>query len=84
MSGGVTFSGGEPTGQPEFLLETLDRVAGMHRAIETSGYCSGSVFEAVLARVEYVMMDLKLMDLGAAPALYRRIQRANSGKSRAA
>ena len=62
MSGGVTFSGGEPTGQPEFLLETLDRVAGMHRAIETSGYCSGSVFEAVLARVEYVMMDLKLMD----------------------
>ena len=28
MSGGVTFSGGEPTGQPEFLLETLDRVAG--------------------------------------------------------
>ena len=60
---GVTFSGGEPTGQPEFLLETLDRVAGMHRAIETSGYCSGSVFEAVLARVEYVMMDLKLMDL---------------------
>ena len=63
MSGGVTFSGGEPTGQPEFLLETLDRVAGMHRAIETSGYCSGSVFEAVLARVEYVMMDLKLMDL---------------------
>ena len=54
---------GEPTGQPEFLLETLDRVAGMHRAIETSGYCSGSVFEAVLARVEYVMMDLKLMDL---------------------
>lgn len=62
MSGGVTFSGGEPTGQPEFLLETLDRVAGMHRAIETSGYCSGSVFEAVLSRVEYVMMDLKLMD----------------------
>ena len=62
MSGGVTFSGGEPMGQPEFLLETLDRVAGMHRAIETSGYCSGSVFEAVLARVEYVMMDLKLMD----------------------
>ena len=61
-NGGGTFSGGEPTGQPEFLLETLDRVAGMHRAIETSGYCSGSVFEAVLARVEYVMMDLKLMD----------------------
>ncbi len=34
----------------------------MHRAIETSAYCSGKVFSAVLARVDYVMMDLKLMD----------------------
>ena len=60
--GGVTFSGGEPTGQPEFLLEVLDRTAAMHRAIETSAYCSSKVFSAVLARVDYVMMDLKLMD----------------------
>ena len=59
---GITFSGGEPTGQPEFLLEVLDRTAAMHRAIETSAYCSGKVFSAVLARVDYVMMDLKLMD----------------------
>ena len=62
--GGVTFSGGEPTGQPEFLLEVLDRTAAMHRAIETSAYCSSKVFSAVLARVDYVMMDLKLMDPG--------------------
>ena len=62
MGGGITFSGGEPTGQPEFLLEVLDRTAAMHRAIETSAYCSGKVFSAVLARVDYVMMDLKLMD----------------------
>lgn len=62
MGGGVTFSGGEPTGQPEFLLELLERTAAMHRAIETSAYCSGTVFSAVLARVDYVMMDLKLMD----------------------
>lgn len=62
MGGGITFSGGEPTGQPEFLLEVLDRTAAMHRAIETSAYCSGKVFSAVLGRVDYVMMDLKLMD----------------------
>lgn len=62
MGGGITFSGGEPTGQPEFLLEVLDRTAAMHRAIETSAYCSSKVFSAVLARVDYVMMDLKLMD----------------------
>ena len=60
--GGITFSGGEPTGQPEFLLEVLDRTAAMHRAIETSAYCSSKVFSAVLERVDYVMMDLKLMD----------------------
>jgi len=60
--GGVTFSGGEPTGQPEFLLEMLDRLSSMHRAVETSGYCSGEVFSAMLARIDYVMMDLKLMD----------------------
>ena len=62
LTRGVTFSGGEPTGQPEFLLEVLDRTAAMHRAIETSAYCSSKVFSAVLARVDYVMMDLKLMD----------------------
>ena len=59
---GITFSGGEPTGQPEFLLEVLDRTAAMHRAIETSAYCSSKVLSAVLERVDYVMMDLKLMD----------------------
>ncbi len=62
QGGGVTFSGGEPTMQAEFLLELLERTASMHRAIETSGYCSGNVFDAMLARIDYVMMDLKLAD----------------------
>ena len=62
QGGGVTFSGGEPTMQAEFLLELLERTASMHRAIETSGYCSGNVFDAILARIDYVMMDLKLAD----------------------
>lgn len=60
--GGITFSGGEPTLQSEFLLEMLERTASMHRAIETCGYCSEEVFQAVLERIDYVMMDLKLMD----------------------
>ena len=49
--------------------EEIDRInilrasfLAMHRAIETSAYCSGKVFSAVLERVDYVMMDLKLMD----------------------
>ena len=61
MGGGITFSGGEPTGQPEFLLEVLDRTAAMHRAIETSAYCSSKVFSAVLERVDYVMMQVELL-----------------------
>lgn len=62
QKGGVTFSGGEPTGQPEFLMELLDRLSSLHRAVETSAYCSEAVFSALLQRADYVMMDLKLMD----------------------
>lgn len=60
--GGITFSGGEPTGQPEFLLEMLEKTSSMHRAIETCGHCSTQVFQKVLERIDYVMMDLKLAD----------------------
>lgn len=63
--GGVTFSGGEPLSHPEFLRESLDLLGenGIHRAIETCGFASPSIFhEIVLQRCDYVMMDLKLMD----------------------
>ena len=62
QGGGVTFSGGEPTLQGEFLLAVLDRLPGMHKAIETSGYCAPELFRQVIDRLDYVMMDLKLMD----------------------
>lgn len=60
--GGVTFSGGEPLMQAEFLLETLDGLRDLHTAIETSGHAPPEVFGAVTQRLDYVMMDLKLMD----------------------
>ena len=63
--GGVTFSGGEPLSQADFVRESLDllRAAGIHTAIETCGYAPPSVFRSVvLERSDYVMMDLKLMD----------------------
>lgn len=60
--GGVTFSGGEPCGQPDFLLECLERLESMHRAIETSGYCDPDIFKKIIDRVDYIIMDLKLMD----------------------
>ena len=60
--GGVTFSGGEPTAQAPFLLECLDGLAGMHRAIETSGYCKAEVFREIIQRLDYIIMDVKIVD----------------------
>ena len=60
--GGVTFSGGEPLMQSGFLLEVLALLGGVHRAVETSGYAAPEVFDRMLGLVEYVMMDIKLMD----------------------
>jgi pyruvate formate lyase activating enzyme len=60
--GGITFSGGEPLAQPQFLLELLERLGGVHKAIETSGYCDPEVFRAVIERLDYVIMDIKLVN----------------------
>ena len=66
--GGVTFSGGEPLMQSAFLLDVLRRLSDVHCAIETSGYAEADSFSRVLEHVQYVMMDLKIMD----DALHRR------------
>lgn len=63
VGGGVTFSGGEPLLQYEFVAEVLALLEGkVHRAIETSGYAEGAVFEKVISRCDFVYMDLKLFD----------------------
>lgn len=60
--GGVTISGGEPLGQPQFLFALLDALQGVHRCVETSGFASESVFAEMCARTELVIMDIKLVD----------------------
>lgn len=61
--GGVTFSGGEPLAQPNFLIDCLTALDGkLHRAIQTSGFCVHDIFENVIKQCEYVLFDLKLMD----------------------
>jgi len=74
MGGGVTLSGGEPTMQWRFAAELLDRLAPMHRAVETCGYCSEEAFRAILDRADYVLMDLKLAD----PAQHREYTGADN------
>lgn len=62
VGGGVTFSGGEPLMQPEFLYETLIRCENLHKALQTSGYCDSDTFEKILSAVDYVLFDIKLVD----------------------
>ena len=61
--GGVTFSGGEPLLQPGFLSEMLQacKKAGIHTAVDTSGYTSWKNLEAILEDTDLFLYDLKLM-----------------------
>lgn len=63
-NGGVTFSGGEPLAQADFLLECIPLLHGngIHVAVETSGYASFSVFQAVANAADYIIMDIKVWD----------------------
>ena len=58
--GGVTFSGGEPLKQPEFLKETLKlcKEAGIHTTLDTSGVGFGD-YEEILKYTDLVLYDVK-------------------------
>lgn len=62
--GGVTFSGGEPLMQPEFLLEMLQicRQHQIHTAVDTSGYGETSVLLQIAEYTNLFLFDLKLAD----------------------
>lgn len=60
--GGITFSGGEPLYQHEFLFACLEILKGrMHTAIQTTGFCSKEVFKRAVALADYFLYDLKIM-----------------------
>lgn len=61
--GGVTFSGGEPLVQAQFLSECLTLLKGsVHTAVQTSGYADQAVFREILAKADLFLFDLKVMD----------------------
>ena len=60
--GGVTFSGGEPLMQWDFVSEVIDRLGGIHTAIETSAFAPDSVFRQAMEKPDLVMMDWKVSD----------------------
>src|SRR5665647_13203 len=62
--GGVTFSGGEPLMQFDFLLETLQAMkrAGFQTAVDTSGHTSPERLRAILPYTDLFLYDIKHLD----------------------
>lgn len=65
LGGGVTFSGGEPLLQSEFLLEMLKmcKKAGIHTCIDTSGTGYNKKYlDEILKYTDLVILDIKAID----------------------
>ena len=62
-NGGVTFSGGEPLLQPEFLLECLKlcKEKGIHTCLDTAGVGFGD-YNEILKYTDLVILDVKAVD----------------------
>jgi pyruvate formate lyase activating enzyme len=60
--GGLTFSGGEPLLQADFVAGVIDLLDDAHVLLDTSGFGAEDDFRQVLARVDLVYFDLKLID----------------------
>ena len=60
--GGVTFSGGEPLFQHDFLLECLKlcKKMGINTCLDTAGSCRG--YEDILKYVDLVIWDVKALE----------------------
>lgn len=63
--GGVTLTGGEPLLQPGFTAEVLRRCkeAGLHTALDTSGFLGTRATAALLADTDLVLLDIKSFDV---------------------
>jgi len=62
--GGVTFSGGEPLNQADFLISMLKKCKenGLNTAIETSGFADTDKLLAVAGYSDLIYYDIKHMD----------------------
>ena len=61
--GGVTFSGGDPLLQPDFLIETLKlcKEEGIHTTLDTAGVGVGR-YDEILKYTDLVLFDIKHID----------------------
>ncbi|MEO1023765.1 MAG: pyruvate formate-lyase-activating protein [Bacteroidota bacterium] len=71
MNGGVTLSGGEPLGQPEFVKSIFEgsKMMGLHTALDTSGFFGRRADDELLSYTDLVLLDIKHFD----PEGYKRV-----------
>lgn len=76
--GGVTFSGGEPFAQPDFLRQLVTSCSrlGINTAVETSGYFEWEQVKDIFAMLDCVFIDIKHMD----DVRHREITGVGNGK----
>lgn len=69
-NGGVTFSGGEPLFQPAFLARLLRecKKAGIHTAIDTSGFLGSALTDEMMENLDLVLLDVK----SGIPEIYKK------------
>lgn len=62
--GGVTFSGGEPLMQPEFLLECLRgcKARNIRTCVDTAGAVSTPLMDEIISLTDIFLFDVKTMD----------------------
>lgn len=69
--GGLTISGGEPLMQPDFVRAVFKKVkaAGIHTAIDTSGFLGHLADDEMLVDTDLVLLDIK----SGLPETYREV-----------
>ena len=69
--GGVTITGGEPLGQPDFLIELLKacKANALHTVLDTSGHGAPGVAERALKYTDLLLLDIKTIN----PAVYKNL-----------
>jgi pyruvate formate lyase activating enzyme len=61
-SGGITFSGGEPLFQAQFVAEVIDRLDDVHVLLDTCGFAAETEFRLLATKCQLVYYDIKLID----------------------
>ena len=84
--GGVTFSGGEPLAQPEFLMALLEQCGRLeiHRAVDTSGYADPQVLLEAARRTRALPLRPENRRPRPASRRHRGRQRPDPGEPEAA